>query len=79
MATEKKWMAIMVEVETYDGEVQSVHPVDAETADWFTKDELEAVVKFLKQDDDADFDFMWEFRTLIINAAGSSEHPSHLL
>lgn len=65
----------MVEVETYDGEVQSVYPVDVETADYFTKEELGAVVKFLKEDDDADFDFMWEFRTLVVDAADSDEHP----
>lgn len=79
MASETKWMAVIVEVDTYDGEVQSILPVDAETADFFSKEELDAIVKFLKQDDDADFDFMWEFRTLMANAAGSGEHPSKLL
>lgn len=65
MATEKKWMAIMVEVETYDGEIQSVLPVDAETDDWFSYEELKEIYKYMREDDDASFDFMWDFRTLL--------------
>lgn len=65
MVSETKWMALIVEVDTYDGEVQSVLPVDAETSDFFSTAELEAIHKFLKEDDDASFDFMWELRSLI--------------
>ena len=68
MTTEKKWLAIMVEVETYDGEVQSIHPVDAETSEYFSLEELKEIHKFLEEDDDAEFDFMWEFNALISEA-----------
>jgi hypothetical protein len=68
MSTEKKWMTVMVEIETYDGEVQSVLPVDVETAEYFTQKELEEVHRFLREDDDASFDFMWDFRGLIRDA-----------
>jgi hypothetical protein len=58
-------MAIIVEIDTYDGEVQSVHPIEAETADFFSREELEAVLKYLKEDDDADFDFMQALNSVL--------------
>lgn len=65
MATKKKWLALVVEVETYDGEVQSILPIDAETADYFSAEELKSIHTFLKDDDDADFDFMWNLGHLL--------------
>ncbi len=68
MATEKKWMALMVEVETYDGEVQSIIPVDVIATGYFSKAELEAILKYLEEDDDADFEFMAELNSLVSDA-----------
>lgn len=65
MESEKKWMAVIVEVETYDGEVQSVLPVDAEVSDYFTYEELKEIHSYMREDDDASFDFMWDFRSLL--------------
>lgn len=73
MGTEKKLMAVMVEIETYDGEVQSVLPVDAETSEYFTREELEEIHKFLRFDDDASFDFMWDFRGVIRDSIEEQE------
>lgn len=70
--SEKKWMALMVEVETDSDGVSSILPVDVETADYFTKEELEAVHKFLREDDDASFDFMWDLRSRIRDAIDES-------
>lgn len=72
MASETKWMAVIVEVETYDGEVQSILPIETETTGFFSSDELKAMHKYLREDDDADVDFMWELRG-IIKAAAKSE------
>jgi hypothetical protein len=68
VASEKKWMAIMVEVETYDGEVQSILPVDAETAEYFSTEELKKIYEYIRFADDASFDFMWDFRGLVSDA-----------
>lgn len=68
MASETKWMAVMVEIETYDGEVQSVLPVDTETTDFFSKEELEKVYEYVRFADDASFDFMWDFQGLMRTA-----------
>lgn len=65
MSTEKKWMAVMVEIVTDADGVQSVLPVDVETAEYFTQKELEEVHRFLREDDDASFDFMWDLRSRV--------------
>lgn len=68
MATEKKWMALIVEVETYEGEVQSVLPVEAETDEYFSTEELRKIYEYIRFADDASFDFMWELRGIVSEA-----------
>jgi hypothetical protein len=65
MASEKKWMTVIVEINTYDGEVQHVLPVYAEVSDYFTYEELKKIYAYMREADDASFDFMWDFRTLL--------------
>lgn len=75
MATEKKWLAVIVEVQTYEGEVQSIVPVDIEATGYFSKPELEAIHKYLDEDDDADFEFMCELNSLVDEAIELTETP----
>ena len=65
MAENKKWMALVIEIISDEDGVQSIAPVDAETGENFTVEELEAIHKFLREDDDANFDFMWDLRSVI--------------
>jgi hypothetical protein len=58
-------MAIIVEVDTYDGEVQSIRPIEAETDDFFSSEELKNIHAFLRYDDDADFEFMQGLNSVI--------------
>ena len=76
MSTEKKWMALVIEIISDEDGVQSIAPVDAETGENFTVEELEAIHKFLREDDDASLDFMWDLRSRVRDAINDKEELS---
>lgn len=65
----KKYISVQIEVEFYDDDdegrvVQSVLP-DFVELHGFSEDELRDTVLYLRHDDDASFDFMWDLRGLL--------------
>lgn len=69
MTTQKKYITVRVEVEIYTDDVyphhiESVYPVDIHTKD-MSPELVQATLDYMREDDDADFDFMWELRSLL--------------
>ena len=67
----KKYISVQIEVDFYDDEdagrvVQSVLP-DLVELHGFSEEELRDTVSYLRTDDDASFDFMWDLRGLLRN------------
>lgn len=65
MESKKKWLALIVEIEYEEDGIYSILPSDIETQDHFTLEELRDIYTFLREDDDASFDFMWDLRALV--------------
>jgi hypothetical protein len=71
----KRYITVQLEVDWDDEEtleVYSVLPVSVD-ASTLPPEELRAVHEFLRTDDDADFDLMWDLRHLLSEARSDAE------
>jgi hypothetical protein len=65
----KQYITVRVEVDIYEEEgypehIESVLPVAVRTKD-MSPELVQATLDFLRTDDDASFDFMWDLRALL--------------
>lgn len=66
----KQYITVRVEVDIYEDEgypvhIDSVLPVAVHTKD-MSPELIQATLDFLRTDDDASFDFMWDLRSLLV-------------
>lgn len=66
----KKYITVQVEVDFYDDDDEEGRTVESVLPDLiqihgFSEDELRDTRRYLREDDDASFDFMWDLRSLL--------------
>lgn len=73
----KKYINVRLEVDFYNDEdegrmVQSVLPISVDLHD-FSEDDMRDTLLYLRHDDDASFDFMWDLRHLLLDEMGKTD------